>query len=493
MKKPNILLIMADQFRFDALGCMGNPAIETPTLDWLAAGGTLFTKAYSPSPSCIPARASLMTGLNPWHTGILGMGQGQHEMGVNFPHTLPGELSKIGYYCKGIGKMHFYPQRSLLGFHDTLLDESGREFDRDFKSDYKAWFEQNRPGETGLLEHGIHWNSWSSHPYPYEEFLHPTNWTANETVKYLKKRDRSLPFFLKMSFARPHSPYDPPQSYFDLYKDKKLPEPYIGPWSERHNKEQGVSPTAWRGEVPPEVNHRSRAAYYGSVTHIDQQIAKVTNELSAQGELNNTIIVFTSDHGDMLGDHNLWRKTYAYEGSAHIPLLINCPPAYRKNKQTAISDMPVLLQDIMPTLLELAGAPIPKGTDAHSLAPLLWDDRDSAYEGPDFIHGEHCACYALEQEMQYVTDGKCKYIWFPRTNEEQFFDLVKDQEERNDLCLENPQDQRIGQWRNKLISVLEKRGCGLVHKGKLIPRGPDDPLVSPHYQKRLDESEFKWL
>ena len=490
MKKPNILLIVADQCRFDALGCMGNSQIETPTLDWLAAEGTLFTKAYSPSPSCIPARASLMTGLNPWHTGILGMGQGQHEMGVNFSHTLPGELSKKGYHCKGVGKMHFYPQRSLLGFHDTLLDESGREHSKGFKSDYKAWFEQNRPGESGLLEHGVHWNSWGSHAYSFEEFLHPTNWTANESVKYLQKRDRSMPFFLKMSFARPHSPYAPPQSFLDLYKEKPLTEPFIGPWSEKHkNREKGVSPVAWRGEVTPEQNHRSRAAYYGSVTHIDQQIAKVTNELSGQGELNNTIIVFTSDHGDMLGDHHLWRKTYAYEGSAHIPLIIRCPQGFSGKDQISESDQAVLLQDIMPTLLELADTPIPEKTDAVSLAPLLWGEP---YNGPDFIHGEHCTCYSLEQEMQYVTDGKCKYIWFPRINEEQFFDLETDPGERNDLCLSHPQDERIEIWRNNLIMLLEKRGCGLAKEGELIPRGPENPLISPFYGKRLKESEFKW-
>jgi len=120
MNKPNILLIMTDQHRFDCLGCYGNEQIETPNIDWIASKGTIFNNAYTPSPSCIPARASLMTGQDTWNTGILGMGKGQGPMGIGFQHTLPGELAKAGYHTKGIGKMHFFPQRSLNGFPYVL-------------------------------------------------------------------------------------------------------------------------------------------------------------------------------------------------------------------------------------------------------------------------------------------------------------------------------------------------------------------------------------
>src|SRR5690625_2073945 len=117
---------MTDQQRFDTLGCYGNDVIETPNLDWIASQGTVFKNAYTPSPSCVPARASLLSGMKPWNTGILGMGSSQGPMGVNFPQTLPGELSKAGFHTQLVGKGHFYPQRSLNGFHNTVLDESGR-------------------------------------------------------------------------------------------------------------------------------------------------------------------------------------------------------------------------------------------------------------------------------------------------------------------------------------------------------------------------------
>ena len=124
MKAYNILLLMTDQHRFDALGCYGNPVVETPNLDWMASEGTVFENAYTPSPSCIPARACLISGQDTWNTGILGMGRGQGPMGGGFMHTLPGELARAGYLTRGVGKMHFAPQRLLNGFHHMELDES---------------------------------------------------------------------------------------------------------------------------------------------------------------------------------------------------------------------------------------------------------------------------------------------------------------------------------------------------------------------------------
>src|SRR5699024_4104494 len=131
--------------------------------------------------------------------GILGMGRGQGPMGVGFDHTLPHELSNGGYHTKGIGKMHFSPQRSLNGFHSILLDESGRVEDPNFLSDYRRWFNANNTGDYDNIDHGVNWNSWQSRPYHAPEFLHPTNWTVNKSIEFLKDIDPSKPFFLKMS------------------------------------------------------------------------------------------------------------------------------------------------------------------------------------------------------------------------------------------------------------------------------------------------------
>lgn len=489
MNQPNILLIMTDQHRFDALGCYGNKVIETPTIDWLASMGTVFTNAYTPSPSCIPARACLMTGLSPWRTGILGMGEGQGPMGVGFEHTLPGELAKAGYHTKGIGKMHFYPQRSLNGFHDTVLDESGRVEDDGFISDYRRWFDLHKTGDYGMTDHGIHWNSWSARPYHAPEFLHPTNWTVNEGLKYLENRDPSMPFFLKLSFARPHSPYDALPYYFDLYMDKDIPGPDIGDWAGDNDvPADAFEHDAWRGKRSDEEIRRARAGYYGSINHIDHQLARIFMYLKSEGLLDEMIIIFTSDHGDMLGDHNLWRKTYAYEGSAHIPMIVKMPNSY-KDSVLSQSEAPVLIQDIMPTILEVAEVNCPETVEGISMTGAILGDENKVR---DYVHGEHSTCYSQDQEMQYLTDGKMKYIWFPRTGKEQLFDLQTDRSELHDLVHDADYRKQLCLWRSRMVSILEKREAGLTSGNQLICQNGKAYHASPYYQDRLDSSTYKW-
>lgn len=143
-------------------------------MHWLQ--GLLFKNAYSAVPSCIPARASLITGQSQNRTGIYGMGLGQKPMRDDYEHTLPGDLAQAGYHTQGIGKMHFHPQRALNGFHNTILDESGRVADPGFVSDYRSWFEENKPKGAGYRDHGLDWNcSWLARPTHLPEWLHPTH------------------------------------------------------------------------------------------------------------------------------------------------------------------------------------------------------------------------------------------------------------------------------------------------------------------------------
>ena len=474
----NILLIMTDQHRADALGCCGNKSIETPNLDWIASQGTVFHRAYTPCPSCIPARACLITGMTPWNVGILGMGRGQGPMGTGFAHTLPGELSAAGYHSQGIGKMHFFPQRTLNGFHHTVLDESGRSEDRNFVSDYVQWFEKNKTGDYGIIDHGLDWNSWMARPYHAPEFLHPTFWTASESIKFLKQRDPVKPFFLKMSFERPHSPYDPPSYYYDLYKDREVPKPYIGDWDQIHHVANASSPVTWRGERNELETMRARRAYYGSITFIDQQIGRVLMYLQNENLMKSTMIIFTSDHGDMLGDHYLWRKTYAYEGSAGIPLIIRLPGSGNGLQKECYQ--PVAIQDIMPTVLEAAELPVPDTVDGLSLLPLMSGNFTNWRE---YVHGEHSTCYDEIQEMQFLTDGKMKYIWFPRTGAEQLFNLMSDPGECDDLHEQTAYQSELAKWRSRLIKELEPRNAGLTQDDKLVCQAGKGPIVSPHYSK----------
>lgn len=484
-KRPNVLLIMTDQQRWDTLGCFGNKIVETVNLDWIGSQGTRFLHAYTSTPSCVPARASLMTGMDPWNTGILGMGRGQGGI-RSLECTLPGELARSGYHTQGVGKMHFTPQRALHGFHSTVLDESGRVASPGFVSDYSRWYERNKTGEYERYDHGIDQNSWMARPYHAPEFLHATNWTVNESIQALEKRDPTRPFFLKMSFARPHSPYDPPPYYFDLYERKKIPKPHIGAWAAIHDvPNEATDPNAWRGKRSDEEIRRARAGYYGLIHHIDHQIGRMFRWLREKRLLDHTLILFTSDHGDMLGDHHLWRKTYAYEGSAHIPLIVRLPVSMQRNCVSEVFE-PVCLQDIMPTILDICGVSLPQSVDGSSLLPLM---RGESTPWREYVHGEHCASYAEDEEMQYVTDGRWKYIWFPRKNSEQLFDLVHDPYECCNLAVGEEHRGQLLLWRKRLVDKLAPRQAGLTDGDRLVCQAGKPPVISPKYQERLERVE----
>jgi arylsulfatase A-like enzyme len=311
----------------------------------------------------------------------------------------------------------------------------------------------------------------------------------SRALDFLETRDTERPFFLNVSFARPHSPYVPPQPYWDQYIHCETPPPHVGDWAVMHDRpEDAVDPNAWRGVMTAAQIHRARAGYYGEISFIDTQIGRLLNWMSRfqREALANTWFLFTSDHGDMQGDHNLWRKTYAYEGSARIPFLV-VPPgglAGRRDDEPveirSVADEVVELRDVMPTLLEAAGLAAPGTVDGRSLLPLL---RGPAEEWRPYIHGEHCTCYSREQEMQYVTDGRRKFVWLPRIGVEQFFDLEQDPGECHDLSGEPERQDEIAQWRGYLVRELAARDCGWVQNGALV-RPPNAPLISPYRDVR---------
>ncbi len=473
-RRPNLLLITTDQQRGDCLGCAGHPALETPYLDQLAAEGVRFRRAYTTVPACTPARAALLTGMDQWHHGRLSMTGGDP---LEFPATMPGELARAGYHTQAVGKMHFAPQRRLYGFHHMVLDESGRRQGR-FVSDYHRWFEEHREGAYGYRDHSIDWNSWMARPSHLPEHLHPTHWTASEAIRFLQDRDPSKPFFLWLSFARPHSPYDPPQVYYEMYRDHPaLPEPYIGEWAAEFGVANDDVNAPFTRRSDREVR-RARAAYYGSITFIDHQIGRVLYELQHwdRAEYDNTFILFTSDHGDMVGDHFHWRKTYAYEGSARVPLLCRWPRGWDLPRGQAV-DHVAELRDVMPTLLDAAGLDMPPSVDGQSLLRAV---RGEPWR--EWLMGEYTSCYRKDQGMQYVTDGREKYIWFHHTGRERLFNLVADPGELHDLAGEAALRPHLERWRGVLAEVNERRGDPRGQGGRLVVQ-EQALALSPYYER----------
>jgi arylsulfatase A-like enzyme len=252
-----------------------------------------------------------------------------------------------------------------------------------------------------------------------------------------------------------------------------MPDVPIGDWTDDWNdKHTSLHPALSVGKLPPHRLKRARAGYYGHISHIAHQLNRFFETMAEHGEQNNTIYCFTSDHGDMLGDHNMFRKVVPYQGSANVPMILKGPAASGIKRNTA-SDAVCELRDVMPTLLDCAGLPIPESVEGRSLLPYACGEEP---QWRKYIHGEHTDGSNLS--YHYITDGKAKYIWISDSGKEQFFDLTNDPQECRDLINTESEKDRIASFRNNLIKELTNREEGYVKDGTLIPNRPVKPCLS---------------
>ena len=465
-KRPNLVLIMTDQMRGDCMGIAGHPDVKTPYLDSLADHGTLFENAYSACPTCVPARASLHTGLSQEHTGRVGY---QDRVDWNYTCTMAGELAKAGYYTQCVGKMHVHPLRNYLGFHNVVLHDGYLHEYRwppiayaqaqQVADDYYWWLKCEKGADADPTETGLDCNGWTARPWMGEEKYHPTNWCASQSIDFLRRRDPRQPFFLMVSFVRPHPPFDAPQHYFDLYEHKELAPVWRGDWDD----EAALARDGWRynsltGSRDPELVRQARAGYYASITHVDHQIGRLISAFVENRLMEDTVFLFCSDHGDMMGDHLQQQKARPYQGSIHVPMFLSGPEEYVGAWHTRSSRL-CEIRDVMPTLLDLAGAPIPPQLDGRSLLR----------EGHAWLHGEHALG---ELSTQFILTEKDKYIWYSQTGREQYFDLVNDPHETHDASADACCRARVAALRAQLIWVLAGREEGYSDGEKLIVGRP---------------------
>ncbi len=469
-EKPHIILIMTDQQRGDCLG-KENAQIFTPNIDKLADDGVWFSNGYSSVPSCTPARAGLLTGMSPWKHGMLGY----YKVAEKYPYEMPQILRDNGYYTIGIGKMHWHPQRNLHGFHQTILDESGRVESPDFESDYRKWFKEQAP-QLNPDATGIGWNEHRASAYVLAENLHPTYWTSQTAIDFLKDYKDDKPLFLKVSFARPHSPYDPPKRFLDLYKDTDMPAPFMGDWANEFAHYPKDKDAAF-GDYGVAHALNSRRHYYAAITFIDEQIGRLVDELKRKGMYDNALILFVSDHGDMLGDHNHWRKTYAYEGSTRIPFIMKWPNSDDTGQISKVEQLHcVELRDILPTMLDVGGIKKPNEMDGLSMMSIVRGEK----QWREYIDLEHATTYDSHNYWCALTNGKTKYVWFFRTGVEQLFDLEKDEGEEVNLLTDGDYKKELKYWRTRMVKHLKERGEPYLKSGKLNTFDKNI-LISPNY------------
>jgi arylsulfatase len=471
-ERPNIVLIMTDQQRGDCLSAEGHPVLLTPNMDNIGFQGARFRRAYSTCPVCIPARRSLLSGQFPHTHGMVGY---RDRVEWDATVTLPGALAAAGYQTALIGRsMHQWPPRKRYGYEQMVV------YDHLCPEDYDEFLRRHAPvGNAGWLSGGVFHNDWTARPWHLAEPLHMTNWIVDEALKFLARRDPSCPFFLTVSFLAPHPPLQPPAFYLERYLRTGVPEPVVGDWAEKPETpgEFAVPDAASsrRVQLEGEALRSCRAAYYGLINHVDDQMRRLLEPLAGLPQVTggNLVLVFTSDHGEMLGDHYLWRKQQPYESSARVPLLIRVPHRLGWPRGVVL-DPPVCLEDIMPTLLELADVEIPSTVEGRSLVPLLRGEKPA---WRDCLHLE-CAPH-----FHALTDGHEKYVWLPASGAEQFFDLRKDPNELRNLAGKPSHRARIARWRRRLIAELEDRPEGFTD-GRTLTAGRPYPAVMPHGAKR---------
>lgn len=442
----DIVLVLVDQWRGDHLGHLGHPLVHTPFTDQLAAEGWSCARAYSPSPSCIPARACLATGLSPWRCGRIGYQDGQPWP---YQGTMQERLRQAGWQTVQVGKTHFHPHRLHLGFEVNDLYEASRR-EPGFVSDYHAWLAERAPTvrDTALDRDP---NSWVVSPWVADEHLHPSTWIADQALARLTRRDPTRPLFLQIGMHRPHPPFDPPSRWWSRFAGVELPPPALGDWVDEPRPVTAASWTA--GRARQRDLDDARRAYLALIAHVDEQIGRLVFALRAAGRLDRTWIIVTADHGMALGDHHRLHKGTPFEGSARIPLVIR-PPGGAAGPGR-VSAAPAQLTDLMPSVLAMAGLPVPEGLDGCDLTPQV----RGAEAAPRTVHIEH---HDQQHGWQALCDGRWKYVRDGVTGRELLFDLAADPGERRDLSAQGTAD-----WQARLAGVLAARGDGLVVDGRL--------------------------
>ena len=459
--KPDMLIIMPDQMRGDCLSILGHPVVQTAQMDALAKQGTLFRRAYSTVTSCIPARYALLTGLYPQTSGVVGFAAKPFQ-------TPPlGELlGKVGYTTVLVGRnMHQPAASGSVGYQKRILGSTYVGND-----EYDKFLRREAPSSGGIRKlvkrTGVTYNHWQGKPWPLADKLHPTAWVVAESRKVVAEADAGKPLFLTTSFYAPHPPLFPPKKYFDAYAKKKLPAPARGDWVDWKALSTKGDRAGHRVLLEGETLLASQAGYFGLIEHLDTEIAPLIRDFKARSEKAGRpwVIAVIADHGEMLGDHGYFRKCEPYEDSANIPFIICGSPALDFKGALRINH-PVCLEDIMPTLLSLAGTKSPARVDGVDLTPTLRGAKQTIRK---WLHFEHAPCYSKAQAYHALTDGRFKYIWRTLDGREHLFDLEKDPTEIRDLSDDATGSETLAKWRAIMVKRLANRPEGFVKDGKLI-------------------------
>lgn len=450
----HILMLFTDQQRYDTISALGNPHIQTPNLDALARDSVVFERCITPSPVCVPARLSLMSGQYPASTGCNNNNTDKIYNGSGFYKR----ITDCGFDSCCVGKMHYlWDPYGSIGFTrrhpQEELSAEGDEYMEYIRAKYPWVFDYN-----GMRSEMYYMPQISQ--LPPED--HPTQWIGSMSVEYIENHDPDEPMFLFSSFIHPHPPYCPPAPWQKLYREDP-PEPFIPDEEEfsRFSSLIGERCSCRRLDMSRQDVLRSKNFYYACVSFVDYQVGRIINALKDKGMYDDTLIVFASDHGDMMGDYNAIGKRTMVDSSCRVPLIVKYPGKGHELRSEACS-----LVDIAPTLLSYAGADFDK----------------EEFDGVD-LFAQNERKYVFSQHgcgdvgMYMVTDGKNKLIYRAAENKYFFFDHIPEEHECYD------EDSPVVR---EMKALLDGYMNSDVNKAKSSVTYEKVTKTHPHYPGRMD-------
>ena len=424
-QRPNILFVMVDQLAATMLPMYGHPVVKAPNLETLAADGVVFESAYCNSPLCAPSRASMMTGQLPSRAGV-------YDNAAEMPATIPTfahYLRGMGYRTTLSGKMHFVGPDQLHGFEERLTTDI-------YPADFGWTPDWERPHERPSWYHNMlsvvqagQCERSNQLDYDDEVMFH-----ARRALFDMARDADQRPFFLLVSLTHPHDPYAITPEYWHRYDHAAIDLPAVPPIAldqlDAHSRRLRDVCAMQDYDLNEARVRNARHAYYGMVSYVDDQVGELLRVLQATGLRDNTIVIFTSDHGDMLGERGLWYKMSFFEGSARVPLIFHAPDRWSRRR---IAE-PVSLVDLLPTLVELADdgdhVEVAAPVDGHSLVGLLRGDGDLVW--PHSVPAEYLAEGAIAPCLM-LRRGRYKYI-YSVSDTDQLYDLETDPHELQNLA-----------------------------------------------------------
>ncbi len=442
MDRPNILIIYTDQQRWDTIAAGGHPYMHTPNLDRLAENGALFDHCFCNSPACMPSRQSMLSGQ---YSSTIGSYCNGIEMNPAVP-TLPELLKPYGYVTGNLGKLHFKNHSNRdhrephphYGF-DTLIlsDEPGC-----YDDAYIKWVENKAPAQIEKCRCATP-PCWSGpaiakperdllHPYSFagDEQLTHTAFVVDETITFIEKhRDES--WLAIAGIYAPHPPVNPPQRFIDMYNTGDLESPHFNEGEDKNN----LSEKEWQ---------QIKAHYYGLISHVDDQAGRLIAALDRLGQRGKTLIIFTSDHGEHLGDHGLEGKGLHYDSCSRVPLIISHPNKIRKNHTY---NQLVEHVDLLPTILDYCTVQLPPALQGRSLRPLLEGDKSHQERSSAFIEMKH----PFEFSFKAVRTHDYAYCRW-QDGREELFDMIKDPHQLRDVCREKAYEDALNRMRSELLT-----------------------------------------